>query len=256
VTIIKIINQSMTMRLNNKGFGLVETLLVIVVIAVIGVGGWAVYHNGHKAKTASATSSTTVSKGGNTKANSKTTNPYTDWKTYCDSVYGYCFKYPTTWTVTSNNAATSVGSEGGISLMSPSKTVQVSYSNASVKDSNAVSFMTTAITKLDTTSQDLTLVGGYIPTSGNNGLAGNDIPSYQVVDASILGQFPLTVDKTSQFPSNPTFTDQNTADKGYDGALVSKPVSTINSVQQAETWLSSIDSKTSMQILESLYYSK
>ncbi len=39
-----------------KGFGLVETLLVILILAVVGLAGYAVWHNQHKAKATSNSS--------------------------------------------------------------------------------------------------------------------------------------------------------------------------------------------------------
>jgi len=65
----------MTMRLTNKGFGAIGILLIIVVVAVIGVGGWAVYHNDHKAKPAVTTKAASNTK--QTTSNKKTTTQTT-----------------------------------------------------------------------------------------------------------------------------------------------------------------------------------
>jgi hypothetical protein len=79
-------------------------------------------------------------------------------------------------------------------------------------------------------------------------------PSYRVVDTSFLSTYSLTTGQQAQFPSNPRFTDGNTGSSSYDGALVSKPAVSINTVTDAQTWLSNADAKTSLLILESLTY--
>ena len=60
-------------KLNNKGFNILEVLLVILVIATAGGIGAYVYHRNHKAKTVSSTrSSSSTSKGGGSTPTPKT----------------------------------------------------------------------------------------------------------------------------------------------------------------------------------------
>lgn len=243
-------------KFNEKGFGVVGALLILVVILVIVGGGLFVYHQNHQNKPTATTNASASKSTNNQKTAANTNNPYEGWKTYCDSVYNYCFRYPATWTVVSSASAQTVGGEGGINLLSPTKSVQVTYGNDFVKDSSVVSFMPSMVSKLTTASQDLTLVGGYVPSSGDNGLAGNDVPSYRVADSSTLNTYPLTVGQAGQLPSNSAFTDQGTGDTSYKGSLTSRPAIAINSVQESQNWLNSADAKTSVQILESLYYNK
>jgi hypothetical protein len=249
----------MPKQLKSNGFGLVSAFIVIVVIAAIGLSGWAVYRHEHKTKTVVATKTVATSKTNQTSSTKKTTtqppaNPYAGWKTYCDTLYHYCFQYPTTWQLSVNSTAQSIGSLGQVTLLSPTKAVSIAYTNAFTKDSNSVNFMPTTISKLTAANQAVTLVGGYIPTSGDNGIAGNNIPEYLVVDSSFLTTYPLTIGQLGQFPSNPNFSDQYAADARYNGSLVAKPAIVINTVTQSETWLDSADAKTGVQILESFYY--
>lgn len=81
------------MRKNEKGFGMVEVLLIIVIAALIGVVGFMIYRNQHKAKTPSvATSQTTT-----TQATKTITAAPTDSNTGYLVVkeWGLRFKVPT-----------------------------------------------------------------------------------------------------------------------------------------------------------------
>lgn len=239
-------------RMRNKqtGFGIVELIVVIVVIGVLGATGWFVYQY-TRAKATNTTGSTHSTKQ---QTNTKTQpDVYANWKTYCDTVYHYCFKYPQDWTFSSNTAA-KLGDTGGASLLNPAKTVGVRYVNAYTQDSGIRNFMTVSLDKLTTANQDLTIVGGYIPSSGDNGLAGNNVPQYRVVDSSLLNTYPLAVGTGSQFPTNPWFTDQSTGTLSREGAFDVGPAVTINSLDETHAWFNSNDVKTGLLILKSFYY--
>lgn len=239
-------------KLNTKGLGLIGVLVVIVVLVIAAGTGAYIYHQDHKIKVATSTGSKTTSSTSKSGSGSSTAaNPYAGWKTYCDSVYGYCFKYPNDWILSTNSTPTEIGGTGQVEVANPTNTVDVSYANAFVKDSNSISLTTTYISKLTTANEDLTIVGGYSPAVG---LVGNYLSSYHVVDSSFLTSYPLTVGQTSQFPSNPAFTDQSTGVGSYQGSLTVE--AGFNTQAQAQAWFSTPDVKTSLLILESLYYSK
>jgi Tfp pilus assembly protein PilE len=84
---------------NQSGFSVVEFLLVILILVVIGAVGYMVYHNDHKTKVSSLST---------TNSSKSTTNPYAGWKTYSiSSPTSFSFKYPTNWTLsTSDNPST------------------------------------------------------------------------------------------------------------------------------------------------------
>jgi len=90
--------------LNNKGFGLVAVLAVIILLALAGGTGVYVYHRDHKTKattTAGNTntkSSTQATKRGST-ATPPPADPYAGWKTYTSSSMMLSFMYPSNWTV-------------------------------------------------------------------------------------------------------------------------------------------------------------
>lgn len=235
---------------NQLGFGVFYVVVAIVVVIGLGVAGWYVYQRVHDTKSQAPLSGQAAKS--TQQANQLQPDPYTGWKTYCDSTYGYCFMYPSTWVIIGGSgSASSVGSTGGINLLSPTKTVQVVYSNAYTPDSRLTNFYPTKVEKLNQANQDLVLIGGYTPSEGSNGLAGNNIPSYRDIDSKLLDIYPLRLDQVSQFPSASRFTDKRS---GYYGALLARPAITIDTIAQSEAWLNSSDAKTSVKILESLYY--
>jgi hypothetical protein len=90
----------MSKKLASKGFGAIETLVVIAIITLVGFGGYFVWHNHQGKKTTNATKSQTSD---TTKTKAPTIDPYTNWKTYTDTGYsvasGIIVKYPSTWKV-------------------------------------------------------------------------------------------------------------------------------------------------------------
>jgi hypothetical protein len=103
------------MKKNQKGFGAVEGLLILVIVGLIGFVGWYVWHsknNANKALTnAGVSSSATITK----------TNPYAGWKQYCSNQEKSCFKYPLRWETKYIGAVDPSGD--GIQLTSPAGTV-------------------------------------------------------------------------------------------------------------------------------------
>jgi hypothetical protein len=82
---------------NQKGFTAVEGLLIILTLAVIGFGGYYVYHTNHKAKTASlSTTGAKTSASGSTKSTGA--NPYAGWNSYTDVSKLFSVMYPSGWT--------------------------------------------------------------------------------------------------------------------------------------------------------------
>lgn len=162
----------MQRKLDRKGFSIIEVLVVVVIIAAVAACGWLAWRhaNGKKKQTSSTTASSQQAKSPSKSSPAQTTDPYVGWRSYCDTTYKYCFKYPSGWTVQDTTAAAKPGDEGGIDLLSPDQSVQVIYSNAYAKDGSLVDFVATTISKLMSANQDVTLVGGYAPSSGDNGL--------------------------------------------------------------------------------------
>ncbi len=84
------------MKKNQRGFGVVEGLLILVIVGLIGFVGWYVWHSKNNA---SSTYNSAANAGSNTKPNSGTksiaADPYAGWQSYSDSHVS--FKYPSGW---------------------------------------------------------------------------------------------------------------------------------------------------------------
>lgn len=90
------------MKINQKGFTLVETLLVVLVLAVIGFGGYYVWQNQNENNDAKANSTeATVTK---TESKKNNTDPYQGWKSYTLPYEKLSFKYPSDWAISNENA--------------------------------------------------------------------------------------------------------------------------------------------------------
>lgn len=87
------------MKKDQKGFGVIEVLCVLVIVGLIGIAGWFVLERQSGKNAADVTSNSKQS--GKTKtdtaSNQQTKDPYKDWKTFCSSTYPFCFRYPSNW---------------------------------------------------------------------------------------------------------------------------------------------------------------
>jgi prepilin-type N-terminal cleavage/methylation domain-containing protein len=240
-------------KLDRKGFSIVEVLITIVVLAVIVGCGWFAWHHTHDKNTSASksTGSSQQTKSSSTSSSKSTTatttDPYAGWKPYCDSTYKYCFKYPSDWTLTADSSATSVGDSREATVSDPTNALTVGYVNAFTKDSGLISFTPTKATALQTDA-GLTLVGGYEQAGG---AIGNYLAVYEIVDTSLLGNYPLAVGSTTQFPSNPRFSDEPSG-SGYSGVFLAE--SGCNTTADCQTWLNATATQTAVQVLESLAY--
>jgi Tfp pilus assembly major pilin PilA len=224
------------------GFGLVGILLVILVIAMIAGVGTYIYHQDHKSKVvtnSSATTSPNTKSSKSTKSTATTPNPYVGWKTYCDTTTnGYCFKYPATWTLSTSNP-------GGVSasLNNPGNTVLVSYSNPESKDNSTSNFYTADIESVRSNA-NLKVIGGTYPS--------NYLPTYFVIDSSLLNTYPLAVGQTSPLDFVSYFTT-STSSKAQLYAIPVGTSATFSDLADAESWFSTSTAKTVLLIEDSLY---
>jgi hypothetical protein len=180
----------------------------------------------------------------------QTVDTYAGWKTYCDNVYHYCFKYPPEWTLGTPEVADAVCDPGGVGVSDAEGNPVVSYQNANNKDGSAPEFSTVSIDKPTAANEDLTIVGGYFYYNYNS----EYFAVYDVVDTSTLTNYPLTVGQASAFPQTPRFTDLSTGTQRCTGSLFTQSV--FSDAASAKAWFASPDAKTGLQILKSFYYNQ
>jgi Flp pilus assembly pilin Flp len=85
---------------DEKGFGAVEVILVLVIVGLIGAVGFMVYRSHHKTPVSSVATSTTAKKTTSAKANTPatpiTSGPQSGWSTYTNNTVGFSIAYPDT----------------------------------------------------------------------------------------------------------------------------------------------------------------
>lgn len=119
------------MKRGQKGFTVVETLLVLILIAIIGFTGYYVYHTKNNANT-------TYNNAANTsKSSSNTPNIYEGWNTYTGN--SFSFKYPKGWKATDIDAPPSAPSVKAVEVKPANDTAQglIFYGPPTTSTSNA-----------------------------------------------------------------------------------------------------------------------
>lgn len=106
------------LRNNQQGFGAVEIILVVAVIVLLGVAGWLVYRNHHKATNTSPTTTTSnIHKTSST--SSQTADPYAGWKSYTLKYEQATFKYPAGWTLKNTPPVSPTDTSDSVNLTAP-----------------------------------------------------------------------------------------------------------------------------------------
>jgi hypothetical protein len=117
------------MKENQKGFGVIEGLLILLIVIFIGFAGWYVWHSKNNTNSTNDSTADTTNKT-NSKSGTKpiAANPYAGWKTYSSPLSsGLSFKYPADWSFTpptsvfTNNAG---GQENNVALYSVAPTTK------------------------------------------------------------------------------------------------------------------------------------
>ena len=92
------------MKLSQKGFGIVQVLLIIGILVIIGGAGYYVYKANNDVdrtlssnKTEQTTKSSNATDNGSPKKPEVVVDPIKDWKTFVDPAGKYEFKHPATW---------------------------------------------------------------------------------------------------------------------------------------------------------------
>jgi|GEM_PF-1140268 len=88
------------MESKQKGFSIVEGLLLLIVTAIIGFVGWYVWHSRSTKSEAPTPVPTSKASNSETETDTKTTDPYSGWKSATSSRAKFSIKYPSNWVYT------------------------------------------------------------------------------------------------------------------------------------------------------------
>src|SRR6266571_2194849 len=121
----------MRQREHQPGFGTIEVLLVVLVVAALAVTGLLVYQR-YKPSSARNSATTSPSQTTTQPKSTTTTQPaqsvYTGWKTYTSTNEKAHFQYPSNWTTTKPfTASNDTSNTDQIGITSPSGAVTVSW---------------------------------------------------------------------------------------------------------------------------------
>ena len=123
----------MRRREHQSGFGTVEIVLVVFVIAALAVTGLVLLqrHKNNSANNSAATrQNNTATQPQSTVTESAQANPYQGWHTYTSAEEKASFKYPTNWTVTKSVIIPIDTNADSVGIKSPSGAITMSWASA------------------------------------------------------------------------------------------------------------------------------
>lgn len=219
---------------NQKGFGVVEVIVIIVVLALIVVGGWYVWQAQNRPTGQQPSANTPSATNNNTAV-----DPYEGWKLYCDEVRKACFKYPADWTLDTQDVDGAVS----VSVLNPAKTIVATYNSEDTRDGATMPYYVADIEA--TADNDYKVLGGFVAPATSAIFT----PEYKVVDASFVvgaaeGQEAM-ITNTARF----------TRPDGRNGSFRVYPASASEkSRDDAKTWFQSDDAKAGLLVADSFYF--
>ncbi len=228
------------MKSNQKGFSVVEILIVIVVVGLIGTVGWLVndrQKNNKSTETASNSNTATEQKE-TTKEEVKAVDPYNGWLTFCDDKAALCFKYPSDWTIDSE-AGTSA------TVTSKEQKARVVYASEYVRD-GGIREVTPVVLENAIGLAGYSIVGTYSIYLDRHSVV------YDVVGGTVEGN-GFKIGQATKSLDNPRFDYNNVTYKLSGWPL--KDDSTApqySNADEARQWFSSDDAKKVALILQSL----
>lgn len=230
-----------------KGFSILEALIVVVVIGILGTASWFVYqHNKPKTTEAIGGDQTT-----NQNSNQQTTTTPTT-KTYASGKEKASFKYPSNWTLTRLTANTAPNDSA--TIQSPSGAITITWNSFITpgfgNESNANYPLHTVIDKTAITgAPSLYVVSGVTTLDGSTyypWIAVQD--SNGILTSGVKGDLLLFTGRHNVDPStnSPVYAQFSTS-----GARAHQNSPALTQAQ-ATAWLSSTEAQQAKQIMLSL----
>ncbi len=217
------------MKANEKGFSVVEILIVVVVVGLLGAVGWLVYdRQKNKVDTAQTTQQTPVTTESEAK---EETDPYANWKNQCDDKAGLCFKFPSDWKVEEV-------SDTYISVVSPNTTSRVAYQPNYVRD-GGIREVTPVKLVNSTNFTGYSVAGTYSVYLDKPNVV------YDLVEGTVE-QNGFKVGQATKSLDNPRF-DYN----GVTYKVFGTPTADFANEAEAKAWFDSTDGKTVLLIMQS-----
>lgn len=223
-----------------KREGMKRTMVVLAVVAIGGVCGYLIYHQGNYEATTSQSKVKALSS-----QLSKLRSQYvslqvarnivtTDWKTYCNpQTLIYCYAYPNGWALNKSNGL----------ITDPSGTVSIYLVTGDVHDGGTATFIPISVDDLSLETRTLKIVGGYYITS----------VGYHPLYAITEDTNGLQIGQPSLYVSPIAFDLNNRSVPGYSIFSVTYEGSDLTTQAQANAWFDSISGKTALAIVKSLH---
>jgi hypothetical protein len=169
-------------------------------------------------------------------------NPYSDWRTYCDSAGHLCFKYPDNWRLANQDTQ----SQAVIDIHNASHSIDVDYLNPAFDDAMATmgSSLYAAYVKNISAKASLAVVGVVTHSAPYE-------PFYAVVDRSSLKTLGIQQSKTTLGDND--LNHYTFANGDNEVSLQANPTKAFSSFKTAKAWFTSTDGQTALLILRSLY---
>ncbi len=254
---------------NQKGFTVVEGLLIVLILVVIGGVGYMVYHNDHKTKTTSVSTTSATKPATSIKT---TTNPYAGWQSFCSSYGGLCLKYPSNWTLkTTSEAASATQNTDEADITSPSDNVTVDYQPYCIQLAAPPAGTWTdnvlSVTSPTSTS-DFKVVKAVSSYQGSS--SSNISESLYLTSNTVVQQNGITVgthtdttgdvdESAAGFFENAKSSDQSNTQCMNVGSLKNSTGGNylnFSSTADAQAWFSTSEAQTADQILSSISYNQ
>jgi hypothetical protein len=243
---------------NNKGFTLVEALLIVLVVAVIGFGGYYVWQNQRKDDTTKANSTSSTSPNSVTKSGS--TDPYQGWKSYCSSLGGLCIKYPSSWTYAQDTSNSGPAGSEVNTITSPSHKVVVVYAPDVQLGGTGVSETSNVVDVTPNKAGDFAVVQ-LVNTVKTSGSYTADVFATPQDSTSSQDKWTKGTSITNSYtPQWHQFINPKQAGSPRNQLLAVTPdgnpftLNRFNSAADAQAWLSSSEVKIAIQILTTVSY--